>query len=93
MTEKKFNEVYEITKNLVAFKISQIISEHHTVQDISQKVYVQLFNKCPDNWEIKQYVCWLKVTSKNTALKYIKTVIRSYKSSTNKKRIVYQKSI
>lgn len=74
MTEEKFNEVYEKTKGLVAFKISQITSEHHTVQDIAQKVYVQLFNKCPDNWEIEQYIGWLKVTSKNTALKYIKYI-------------------
>lgn len=71
MTEQKFNEVYEATKEFAAFKISRFISDVHTVEDILQKVYIKLFNSCPDDWKIKQYVGWLNVAAKYTAISYI----------------------
>ena len=75
MTEEYFNEIYGETK-LFTLKIIMSFKavDFQTAEDLLQKVYLTFYEKYPQENELAKVQAWLRVTAKNTAIKYLKYI-------------------
>ena len=71
MIHETFNEIYITYGKLVYFTISKYIENSNDIEDLTQEVFLNFFNRL-NNTEIKNIKYYLVTSAKNTAINFLR---------------------
>ncbi|ADL50211.1 sigma-70 family RNA polymerase sigma factor [Clostridium cellulovorans] len=84
--KQSLKNIYEEFYNPIYKKISYLTGDMHVAEDLTQEVFMKLYNSPPDHDNI---AAWLNKVSTNISYNYI----RDKKNHENKNEIIYEKEV